>query len=61
VRLELYRLWHNQSLYRRTWYHSSTAQKILGYSDIRKPLAIYTHATDSMQDSATATLEEALS
>jgi hypothetical protein len=38
--------------------HSSTAQKILGYSDIRMTLAIYTHATDSMQDSATAALEE---
>jgi hypothetical protein len=41
--------------------HSSTAQKILGYSEIRMPLAIYTHAKDSMEDSATATLEEALS
>jgi hypothetical protein len=41
--------------------HSSTAQRIPGYCDIRIPLAIYTHAKDSMEDSATATLEEALS
>jgi hypothetical protein len=41
--------------------HSSTAQKILGYSDIRMTLAIYTHATDSMQDAATAALEDAFS
>jgi integrase len=39
--------------------HPSTAQKMLGHSDIRMTLAIYTHATDSMQDAATAALEEA--
>jgi integrase len=41
--------------------HPSTAQKMLGHSDIRMTLAIYTHATDDMQDAATAALEEALS
>jgi site-specific recombinase XerD len=41
--------------------HPSTVQKMLGHSDIRMTLAIYTHATDSMQDSATAALEETLS
>jgi integrase len=41
--------------------HPSTAQKMLGHSDIRMTLAIYTHATDSMQDAATAALEEAFS
>lgn len=41
--------------------HPSTAQKMLGHSDIRMTLAIYTHATDGMQDSATAALEEAFS
>ena len=40
--------------------HSSTAQKIPGYSDIRMTLANYTHATDSVQHSATAALEEIL-
>jgi len=35
----------------------STAQKMLGHSDIRMTLGIYTHATDSMQDAATAALE----
>ncbi len=41
--------------------HPSTAQKMLGHSDIRMTLAIYTHATDDMQDAATAALEEAVS
>jgi integrase len=41
--------------------HPSTAQKILGHSDIRMTLAIYTHATDGMQDAATEALEEAFS
>jgi integrase len=35
----------------------ATAQKMLGHSDIRMTLAIYTHATDEMQDAATAALE----
>ena len=37
----------------------STAQKMLGHSAIRMTLAIYTHATDGMQDAATAALQEA--
>jgi integrase len=37
----------------------STAQKMLGHSDIMMTLAIYTHATDEMQDAATAALESA--
>src|SRR5215203_1445814 len=41
--------------------HPSTAQKMLGHADIRMTLAIYTHATDGMQDTATAALEEAFS
>ncbi len=41
--------------------HPSTAQKMLGHSDIRMTLAIYTHATDGMQDAATAALEKAFS
>ena len=41
--------------------HPSTAQKMLGHSDIRMTLAIYTHATDDMQDAAIAALEGALS
>jgi integrase len=41
--------------------HPSTAQKMLGHSDIRMTLAIYTHATDGMQDAATDALEEAFS
>src|SRR5215207_3746147 len=41
--------------------HPSTAQKMLGHSDIRVTLVIYTHATDGMQDAATAALEEAFS
>lgn len=41
--------------------HPSTAQKMLGHPDIRMTLAIYTHATDEMQDAATAALEEAFS
>jgi integrase len=40
--------------------HPSTAQKMLGHSDIRMTLAIYTHATDDMQDAAIAALESAL-
>jgi hypothetical protein len=38
--------------------HPSTAQKMLGHSDIRMTLAIYTHATDDVQDAATDALEE---
>jgi hypothetical protein len=34
-------------------------QRPLGYSDIRMTLAICTHATDEMQDAATAALESA--
>jgi hypothetical protein len=34
---------------------------MLGHSDIRMTLAIYTHATDGMQDAATAALEKAFS
>jgi len=41
--------------------HPSTAQKMLGHSDIRMTLAVYTHATDSMQDAAAEALEEAFS
>jgi integrase len=41
--------------------HPSTAQKMLGHSDIRMTLAIYTHATDGMHDAATTALEEAFS
>ena len=41
--------------------HPSTAQKMLGHFDIRMTLAIYTHATDEMQDAATAALERAFS
>jgi integrase len=41
-------------------YHS-TAQKMMGHSDIRMTLAIYTHAKDEMQDAATAALESAFS
>jgi hypothetical protein len=41
--------------------HPSTAQKMLGHSDIRMTLAIYTHATDDMQDAAIAALESAFS
>jgi integrase len=37
--------------------HPSTAQKMLGHSDIRMTLAIYTHATEGMQLAATAALE----
>jgi integrase len=36
-----------------------TTQKMLGHSDIRMTLAIYTHATDGTQDAATAALESA--
>ena len=39
---------------------SSTAQKMLGRSDIRMTLGIYTHATDDIQDAAIAALEEAV-
>ena len=38
-----------------------SAQKMLGHSDIGMTLAIYIHATDGMQDAATAALEEAFS
>ena len=41
--------------------HPSTAQKMLGHADIRMTLAIYTHATDGMQDAATDALEAAFS
>jgi site-specific recombinase XerD len=41
--------------------HPSTAQKMLGHSDIRMTLAIYTRPTEGIQDSATATLEETFS
>jgi integrase len=41
--------------------YPSTAQKMLGHSDIRMTLAIYTHTTDDMQDAATAALESAFS
>jgi hypothetical protein len=41
--------------------HLSTAQKILGHSDIRMTLAIYTHGTDGMQDADTAARESAFS
>jgi integrase len=37
--------------------HPSTGQKMLGHSDIRMTLAIYTHVTDDMQNAATAVLE----
>jgi integrase len=37
----------------------ATAQKMLGHSDIRMTLGIYTHATDEMQDAAMAALERA--
>jgi integrase len=39
--------------------HPSTAQKMLGHSDIRMTLAIYTHATDDMQHAAANALESA--
>jgi integrase len=39
--------------------HPSTAQKMLGHSDIRMTLAIYTDGTDGMQEAATAALESA--
>ena len=39
----------------------ATAQKMLGHSDIRMTLVVYTHATDGMQDAATEVLEEAFS
>jgi integrase len=41
--------------------HPSTAQTMLGHSDIRMTLAIYTHATDDMQDTARDALESAFS
>jgi integrase len=41
--------------------HPSTAQKMLGHSDNRMTLVIYTHATDGMQDSATEALEDTFS
>jgi integrase len=39
----------------------STAQKMLGHKDCRMTLAIYTHATDDMQDGAVEAISEALS
>jgi integrase len=41
--------------------HPSTAQKLLGHMDIRMTLAIYTHATDDMQDAAVDAISEAFS
>jgi integrase len=41
--------------------HPATAQKLLGHKDIRMTLAIYTHATDDMQDAAIDAISEALS
>ncbi len=41
--------------------HPSTAQKMLGHKDIRMTLAIYTHATDDMQDGAVEAISEAFS
>jgi integrase len=37
----------------------ATAQKMLGHSDVRMTLAIYTHATGDMQDAAIDALEGA--
>jgi hypothetical protein len=34
---------------------------MIGHSNIRMTLAIYTNATDGMQDAATAALEETIS
>jgi integrase len=39
--------------------HPATAQKMLGHSDVRMTLKIYTHATDGMQDTAIDALESA--
>lgn len=41
--------------------HPATAQKMLGHKDIRMTLAIYTHATDDMQDAAIEAISEAFS
>jgi integrase len=41
--------------------HPATAQKLLGHKDIRMTLAIYTHATDDMQDGAVVAISEAFS
>jgi integrase len=41
--------------------HPSTAQKMLGHKDIRMTLAIYTHATDDMQDAAVDAVSAAYS
>jgi integrase len=38
-----------------------TAQKLLGHSDVRMTLAIYTHATDDMRDEATGAISETYS
>jgi hypothetical protein len=35
VRLKLYSLWHNEPLYRRTWYYGS----LLKYEKYRVPMA----------------------
>jgi integrase len=40
--------------------HPSTAQMMLGHSDIRMTLAVYTHTTDGMHDAAAEALEESL-
>jgi integrase len=34
---------------------------MLGHSDVRMTLAVYTHATDEMQDAAVEALSEAFS
>jgi integrase len=41
--------------------HPATAQKLLGHKDIRMTLAIYTHATDDMQDAAVDAISESFS
>jgi integrase len=39
--------------------HPAAAQKMLGHSDVRMTLKIYTHTTDGMQDAAIDALENA--
>ncbi len=41
--------------------YPSTAQKMLGHKDIRMTLAIYTYATDDMQDAAVDAVSAAFS
>ena len=41
--------------------HPATAQKLLGHKDVRATLAIFTHATDDMQDAAINAISEAFS